>query len=74
MKILLAHNTYSVTGGTEVFYHEVGRVLKKNGHQVAYFSVQEPDCSSEWAEYFPRSFDYYLHKKQYRVPNVNCLR
>lgn len=53
MKILLAHNNYKIYGGAEVFYHEVGRVLAKNGHDVAYFSASEKDCDSQWSEHFP---------------------
>lgn len=39
MKILLAHKFHSLTGGAEVFYFEVARVLKQNGHEVAFFST-----------------------------------
>lgn len=58
MKVLLTHNNYAVSGGAEVFYHEVGRVLAENGHEVAYFSVAEEDCDSPWADYFPEAVDY----------------
>jgi glycosyltransferase involved in cell wall biosynthesis len=59
MRVLLAHNNFVVTGGDAVFYHEVGRVLRQYGHDVAYFSsasVQDP--SSEWKQYFPQPADY----------------
>lgn len=59
MKVLLAHNTYSVTGGAEVFYHEVGRVLEHHGHEVAYFSCSEENLDTPWADYFPEAFDYH---------------
>lgn len=58
MKIVLAHNHYSVLGGAEVFYHEVGRVLEENGHEVAYFSVAEPELDNQWSPYFPPATDY----------------
>ena len=58
MRILLAHNNYTVTGGAEVFYHEVGRVLEENGHEVAYFSCQEDGLDTPWAEYFPPAQSY----------------
>ena len=58
MRIILVHNNFSTQGGAEVFYHEVGRVLEKNGHKVAYFSVAESECSSPWAEYFPEAVEY----------------
>ena len=58
MRILLAHNNYKIYGGAEVFYHEVGRILKINGNEVAYFSSQEGDVDSEWKQYFPKAPDY----------------
>jgi len=58
MRVLLAHNNYSVTGGAEVFYHGVGSVLEDNGHDVAYFSAYEKECGSAWSGYFPASAEY----------------
>jgi len=58
LRILLAHNFYTVTGGAEVFYHEVGRVLASQGHDVAWFSCQEDSLETPWAEYFPTAADY----------------
>ena len=42
MKILLAHKFHRLTGGAEVFYFEVARVLKENGHEVAFFTTEDP--------------------------------
>jgi glycosyltransferase involved in cell wall biosynthesis len=58
MRVLLTHNNYNITGGAEVFYHEVGRVLQKNGHQVAFLSVAEENCDSTWKGYFPEASNY----------------
>lgn len=58
MRVLLTHNNFNTTGGAEVFYHEVGRVLQKNGHQVAFFSVADENCDSIWSEYFPETPNY----------------
>jgi len=58
VKVLLTHNNFSVSGGAEVFYHEVGRVLQGQRHEVAYFSCAEPNAETEWATYFPESADY----------------
>lgn len=58
MRILLAHNNYIIAGGADVFYHEVGRVLEANGHEVAYFSCQEDGLDTPWAEYFPIAQPY----------------
>ncbi len=58
MRILLAHNNYTVQGGAEVFYHEVARVLRAEGHQVAMFSAAEPGLEAPEAGYFPEAADY----------------
>ncbi len=53
MKILLAHKFFAITGGAEFFYHEVGRVLSENGHEVAYFSSKDDSVDTPWRGYFP---------------------
>ncbi len=59
MKIILLHNNWEITGGAEFFYQEVGRVLKENGHEVAFFSAKDKSSSdSQWGEYFPAVPDY----------------
>lgn len=59
MKILLAHKFHKYTGGAEVFYLEVGRVLEKYGHQVAYFSTKDEDTiPSEYEDYFTIAPDF----------------
>lgn len=57
-RVLLCHNRLSISGGAEVFYHHVGRVLEAHGHHVAYFSSAEEGCDSPWADYFPHAADY----------------
>jgi len=57
-RILLCHNSYKISGGADVFYHEVGRILEKYGHEIAYFSSYEGDVDTEWAEYFPKVIDF----------------
>lgn len=58
MRILLIHNNYSVQGGAEVFFHEVGRVLESNGHVVRKFSCNEPGLAVSESAYFPEAADY----------------
>jgi len=73
MRILLTHNNYSVQGGAEVFYHEIGRLLEANGHEVARFSCAEDGLDAPYADYFPQ-VDHYgeggLISKAARVPSV----
>lgn len=59
MRVLLVHNNYSVKGGAEVFYKEVGRVLKDNGHDVHFFSALEPGMNKVGdMKYFPNPSSY----------------
>jgi UDP-N-acetylglucosamine:LPS N-acetylglucosamine transferase len=59
MKVLLAHKFHKYTGGADVFYLEVGRVLEKNGHDVAYFStVDEETINSDYKKYFIKAPDF----------------
>lgn len=58
MRVLLAHNNFSVIGGAEVFYHQVGRILESRGHEVAYFSGAEEKVPSTWGAYFPKVASY----------------
>lgn len=53
MKILLVHKFFNYNGGADVFFFEVGRVLKEHGHEVAYFSTKsDKNLESEWSGYF----------------------
>jgi glycosyltransferase involved in cell wall biosynthesis len=73
VRILLAHKNFTIQGGAEVFYHEVGRVLKDNGQTVAYFSCAEDGLVTEYSEYFPASVDYKtgsLLNRVLRLPSI----
>jgi len=43
MRVLLVHKFHKLTGGAEVFYFEVARVLKERGHQVAFFTTRDQE-------------------------------
>lgn len=73
MRILLAHNQYSITGGAEVFFHEIARLLRANGHEVALFSCAEDGIDAPYSAHFPRVARYNeggLLAKIGRVPAV----
>lgn len=54
MKVLLAHKFFHYTGGADVFFMETGRILKEQGHQVAYLASRHPDnMKSEYDQFFP---------------------
>lgn len=58
MRILLAHNNFTSRGGAEVFFHEVGRVLAEQGHEVAYLCAHDANADSAWKDYFPLVASY----------------
>lgn len=59
MKVLLVHKFFTIIGGAEVFFFEVGRVLEKNGHKVAYFStIDAQNKPSYYSKYFVRAPEY----------------
>lgn len=73
MRILLAHNNYTVHGGAEVFFHEVARVLRENGHEVACFAAAEEGVEAPYAELFPAAADYKnggLLKRAAQIPSM----
>lgn len=41
IRVMLVHKFHKLTGGAEVFYHDVARVLKQNGHVVGFFSTAD---------------------------------
>ena len=59
MKILLVHKFFHYNGGADVFFFEVGRVLREHGHEVAFFSTKsEKNLPTEWASYFVEAPDF----------------
>lgn len=53
LRVLLAHKFFRVTGGADVFFFEVGRVLEAYGHRVAWFSTSHPENrAGEFNRYF----------------------
>jgi glycosyltransferase involved in cell wall biosynthesis len=73
MRVILAHNHFKLSGGAEVFYHEVGRVLKENNHEVAFFSPQDDGVDSEWSEYFPKVVAYKKNNFIQGITNIKNL-
>lgn len=58
MRILLAHNNYTVQGGAEVFVEEVARLLAEFGQDVARFSIAEDGLCVPNSDLFPTASDY----------------
>jgi glycosyltransferase involved in cell wall biosynthesis len=73
MRILLAHNNYTIQGGAEVFFHEIARVLEKNGHEVEMFTCAEEGLHARYSEHFPKVAHFSegnLLAKSFRVPSI----
>ena len=59
MRVLLVTNNYQITGGAEVFAHEIARVLKNLGHDVAFFcAASESSQTAPFGHLFPATVDY----------------
>lgn len=58
MKILLVNKFHYLKGGSEKYYFELGQLLKKHGHEVAFFSMKDKrNVHTDSKEYFVKSID-----------------
>ena len=58
MKILLVNKFHYLKGGSEKYYFELAELLKKNGHEVAFFSMEdEKNIKTDCKEYFVKPID-----------------
>ena len=58
MRILLVNKFHWPKGGSEKYYFELGELLKKHGHEVAYFSMEdEKNINTGDKEYFVKASD-----------------
>lgn len=58
MRIMLVNKFHWPKGGSETYYFELGKMLKKYGHEVAYFSMyNDKNIKTGDKEYFVKEFD-----------------
>lgn len=58
MRILISNKFYYHRGGGDVYTLELEKLLRKNGHEVAVFSMQHPlNVPSKYSGYFPSEVD-----------------
>lgn len=58
MKILLVNKFHYLKGGSEKYYFELGDLLKKHGHQIAFFSMKsDKNLKTKEKEYFVDEID-----------------
>ena len=59
MKILLINKYHFLKGGAERAFFDMARILAVHGHEVAFFSMQDPkNASTPWERFFVESVDY----------------
>lgn len=58
MKILLINKFHYLKGGSEKYYFELAKLLKRNGHELAFFSMyDEKNITTVEKEYFTDNID-----------------
>lgn len=58
MRILISNKFYYNRGGGDIYTLELEKLLRKNGHEVAVFSMQHPlNVPSAYSDYFPSEVD-----------------
>ncbi|MBS5858106.1 MAG: glycosyltransferase family 4 protein [Clostridia bacterium] len=58
MKILMVNKFHYLKGGSEKYYFELAELLKKNGHEIAFFSMDnERNIKTDNKEYFVKKID-----------------
>ena len=58
MKILLVNKFHYLKGGSEKYYFELSELLKENGHEVAFFTMEdERNIKTGCKEYFVKPID-----------------
>ncbi|MFD2514341.1 glycosyltransferase [Pontibacter locisalis] len=59
MKILVCNKFYFPKGGDCVYSIELEKLLKKNGHETAFFAMNHPQNHfSTYSQYYPSTVDY----------------
>ena len=60
MRILQINNFHYRKGGSEAVYFNTSELLKKHGHEVAFFSIKsDKNITSEFSDYFINDPDYF---------------
>ena len=59
--MLLGNNYFYLRGGAERVFFDEAAILKRNGHQVSYFSTyDERNCQTSFSDYFVSKLEYRL--------------
>lgn len=64
MRILMVNKFHYLKGGSEKYYFDLANLLKENGHEIAFFSMQnEKNIKTEKKEYFVEEIDLNSNNK-----------
>ena len=64
MKILMVNKYHYLKGGSEKYYFDLAKLLEENGHEVAFFSMEnEKNIKTENKEYFVEEIDLNSNNK-----------
>lgn len=59
MKILIVNKFYYNRGGSEIYVLGLEKMLKESGHEVAFFSMNDPEnFKNEWDQYWVSTFTF----------------
>lgn len=73
MRILLVNKFHYLKGGSEKYYFELGELLKENGHEVAFFSMEdEKNIKTDCKEYFVKPIDLNTGSKLKALDVIYC--
>ncbi|HKK54438.1 MAG TPA: glycosyltransferase [Patescibacteria group bacterium] len=71
MKILQVNKYHYYRAGAEKYYLDISNELKKQGHELAYFAMQdENNINSKWSKYFVSKLDFHnlSYKDKLKLP------
>lgn len=73
MKVLLVNKFHYLKGGSEKYYFELGELLKENGHEVAFFSMEDKkNIKTGCKEYFVKPIDLNTGSKLKALDVIYC--
>ena len=72
MKILLVNKFHYVKGGSETYYFGLGELLKQNGCEVIYFSMQDDkNRGCDYEKYFVKNVDFNKKSNIFQITSMS---
>ncbi len=71
MKILQINRFHYIAGGASRYFFEISKVLESHGHEIAFFSMQDPrNYKSRWSKYFVDNISFEKVNLKNGVKNI----